>query len=43
MYGMPKKGELDPTWFVALTTFIMFGFMFGDIGHGLVLMLFSVF
>ena len=33
MYGMPKMDELDPTWFVALTTFIMFGFMFGDVGH----------
>ena len=39
MYGMPKKGELDPTWFVALTTFIMFGFMFGDVGHGMVFLL----
>ena len=39
MYGMPKKGEIDPTWFVALTTFIMFGFMFGDVGHGLVFLL----
>ena len=36
MYGMPKVDELDPTWFVALSTFIMFGFMFGDVGHGLV-------
>lgn len=35
MYGMPKMDELDPTWFVALTTFIMFGFMFGDVGHRL--------
>ena len=33
MYGMPRMDELDPTWFVALTTFIMFGFMFGDVGH----------
>ena len=39
MYGMPKKGEIDPTWFVALTTFIMFGFMFGDVGHGVVFLL----
>ena len=39
MYGMPKKGEIDPTWFVALTTFIMFGFMFGDVGHGMVFLL----
>lgn len=35
MYGMPKMNELDPTWFVAISTFIMFGFMFGDVGHGL--------
>ncbi len=33
MYGMPRMDEIDPTWFVALTTFIMFGFMFGDVGH----------
>lgn len=33
LYGMPRMDELDPTWFVALTTFIMFGFMFGDVGH----------
>lgn len=33
MYGMPRMDELDPTWFVALTTFVMFGFMFGDVGH----------
>lgn len=36
MYGIPNYTEMDPTWFVALTAFIMFGFMFGDIGHGLV-------
>ena len=36
MYGVPKIGELDPTWFVAITTFFMFGFMFGDVGHGFV-------
>lgn len=36
MYGMPKINEIDPTCFVAITTFIMFGFMFGDVGHGLI-------
>ncbi len=42
MYGMPKIDELDPTWFVALTTFIMFGFMFGDVGHGLVFLIIGI-
>ncbi len=42
MYGMPNINELDPTWFVALTTFIMFGFMFGDVGHGLVFMIIGI-
>ncbi len=43
MYGMPRKDELDPTWFVAITTFIMFGFMFGDVGHGLVFVVLGIF
>lgn len=42
MYGMPKMDELDPTWFVALTTFIMFGFMFGDVGHGLIFFILGI-
>lgn len=42
MYGMPKMDELDPTWFVAISTFIMFGFMFGDVGHGLVFLLLGI-
>lgn len=36
MYGVPSPNEIDPTLFVALTAFLMFGFMFGDVGHGLV-------
>lgn len=35
MYGMPNYTETDPTTFVAITAFIMFGFMFGDVGQGL--------
>lgn len=37
MYGVPNYGEIDPTLFVAITSFLMFGFMFGDVGQGLVL------
>lgn len=37
MYGLPSYNEIDPTAFVAITYFIMFGLMFGDIGQGLAL------
>jgi V/A-type H+-transporting ATPase subunit I len=37
MYGLPAYNEIDPTAFVGITYFIMFGMMFGDIGQGLVL------
>lgn len=39
MYGLPAYNEIDPTTFVAITYFLMFGFMFGDIGQGLILFL----
>lgn len=39
MYGLPNYTELDPTAFVAITAFLMFGFMFGDVGHGFVFLL----
>lgn len=39
MYGLPNYSELDPTAFVAITAFLMFGFMFGDVGHGLVFLI----
>lgn len=35
MYGTPNYTETDPTLFVAITAFLMFGFMFGDVGQGL--------
>ena len=38
-FGMPQYTELDPSVFVALTFVILFGFMFGDVGQGLVLVL----
>ena len=37
MYGLPAYGEMDPTWFIALTYSFIFGAMFGDVGQGLLL------
>jgi V/A-type H+-transporting ATPase subunit I len=37
-YGLPEYTFIDPTIFVALSFLVMFGMMFGDIGHGSVLM-----
>lgn len=36
-YGLPKYQELVPTLFVALSYVLMFGMMFGDVGHGALL------
>jgi V/A-type H+-transporting ATPase subunit I len=36
-YGLPEYKFIDPTVFVAISFLIMFGMMFGDVGHGLVL------
>ena len=33
-YGLPRYGEVDPTAIFALTFVLMFGMMFGDVGHG---------
>jgi V/A-type H+-transporting ATPase subunit I len=38
-YGYPSYAEIDPTLLVALTFPLIFGLMFGDVGHGLVLVL----
>ena len=38
-YGTPTYHDLEPTLFVAITYMLMFGMMFGDAGHGLVLLL----
>ena len=43
MYGLPAYGETDVTGFVALTFTVLFGMMFGDVGQGIVLALFSTF
>ena len=39
MYGTPSYNELDPTLFLSLSYLFCFGFMFGDVGQGLVLVL----
>ena len=43
MYGLPKYKEFDPTIFVAITFTLLYGIMFGDLGHGLVLFLLGLF
>ncbi len=40
-FGLPSHLELDPAWFMALSFPIIFGLMFGDIGHGILLLLFA--
>lgn len=39
MYSVPSYGEVDPSPFVAVTFILFFGFMFGDVGHGVLLFL----
>jgi V/A-type H+-transporting ATPase subunit I len=36
-YGVPRYGEFDPSVVFAVTFVLMFGMMFGDVGHGAVL------
>ncbi len=38
-YGVLPYSDVDPTAFAAVAFVIMFGMMFGDVGHGLLLML----
>lgn len=37
IYGFPANDELDPTVLITLTFPLIFGAMFGDVGHGLIL------
>ena len=36
-YARPRYEEIDPTAFIAVTFPLLYGAMFGDVGHGLVL------
>ena len=38
LYGLPHYDEIDPTPVIAITFPLLFGLMFGDVGHGLVLL-----
>ena len=38
-YGVPRFGEFDPTILFAVTFAGMFGMMFGDVGHGAIILL----
>ncbi len=38
LYGIPHYDEVDPTPIMAITFPLIFGLMFGDIGHGLILL-----
>ena len=38
-FGCPSYNEIDPTPLVAVSFLLMYGIMFGDIGHGLLLSL----
>lgn len=41
-YGVPRYGEFDPALPFAFTYLLLFGAMFGDIGHGAVILLLSL-
>lgn len=41
-YAIPEYGSVDPTPFVAVAYLAMFGLMFGDAGHGLVVALVGI-
>jgi len=39
VYGLPKYQSIDPTPVLGISFLLMFGLMFGDVGHGIVLAL----
>jgi V/A-type H+-transporting ATPase subunit I len=41
-YSQPLYGEVDPTPLIAVTFPMIFGIMFGDVGHGLLLLLLGI-
>jgi V/A-type H+-transporting ATPase subunit I len=41
-YATVPYRDIDPTWFAALAYMLMFGMMFGDVGHGLAVFLVGI-
>ena len=42
-YGIPRYGEINPGYFTIITFPFLFGVMYGDIGHGFILLLFALY
>ncbi len=42
-YGIPRYGEFDPALLFAVTYLALFGAMFGDVGHGAVILALALF
>lgn len=41
-FGLPNYFEVDPTIFMIISFPVIFGLMFGDVGHGLILLMLSL-
>lgn len=42
MYGLPNSQEIDPSGFIAITYTLLFGIMFADVGHGILLLIAAI-